>query len=87
MADCLKSRNAIEGSRLEILKTKNLQSMNCLEVFVWRRCWDSNPDLTLRRGLFYPVELQRRCIGTIFVPLGHLRGAIVAKTVLVFRKL
>ena len=27
---------------------------------VWRRCWDSNPDLTLRRGLFYPVELQRR---------------------------
>ena len=28
----------------------------------WRLCRDSNPDLTLRRGLFYPVELQRRTV-------------------------
>lgn len=33
-----------------------------LGVVGWRLCRDSNPDLTLRRGLFYPVELQRRTV-------------------------
>ncbi len=47
------------------LKEKITKKPNSREPFGfldWRLCRDSNPDLTLRRGLFYPVELQRRTV-------------------------
>lgn len=42
--------------------TKKPNSREPFGFLNWRLCRDSNPDLTLRRGLFYPVELQRRTV-------------------------
>ena len=58
------SKNDFCGYRI-VFKGKNNKTPNgCdpLGVVSWRLCRDSNPDLTLRRGLFYPVELQRRTV-------------------------
>lgn len=58
------SKNDFCGYRI-VFKGKNNKKPNGCEplgFLSWRLCRDSNPDLTLRRGLFYPVELQRRTV-------------------------
>lgn len=56
--------NSFYGYRIVFKGENNKKPNGCepLGFLTWRLCRDSNPDLTLRRGLFYPVELQRRTV-------------------------